>query len=203
MNKQKTPEEKLLKLIRKKTDSKSQSSNSEQIKQAPDSDKYHRGKRQRVKYYLLRNVNRVLMLVAFFLAGYCIVQLFTLLNRDDPAPLEISLSGRNVVAHTALAFKEKPIEVYLQEIEQHNLFQSPWVKPQEISSPVVSSSINNELKLMGIILDDDPKAIVKDLRSKQTLFLSEGEEVNGAFVEKISEGKVLFLQNGKHIELVK
>ena len=204
MDKQKTPEEKLLKLIRKKKNSKDKSSQTERPKQSKKVDKNTTAKGQRVEVHVLRNVNRLLILVALCISGYCLAQLFILFNRDKPAPIALGLPKKNVETHKTLAVKEKPLNVYLQEIERHDIFQTPWaVEPQGINQVVNSSNLDKELKLVGIVLDDDSKAVVEDLKTKQTLFLSEGEQINGIFVEKISEDKVIFLHNGERIELVK
>ena len=52
------------------------------------------------------------------------------------------------------------------------------------------------------MLDQDPKAILEDIKSQQTFFVSEGEEVMGATLKQIQEDKLIFIYNGQRVELV-
>ncbi|MFA5069507.1 MAG: hypothetical protein WC300_03175 [Candidatus Omnitrophota bacterium] len=50
---------------------------------------------------------------------------------------------------------------------------------------------SNDLKLVGVIPGDMPQAIIEDKKNNQTLFLREGEMVNGLEVKGISAGRVV------------
>ena len=84
-----------------------------------------------------------------------------------------------------------------------NLFQ-PLGNKIETGTPALKKAIpalHKRIKLIGILLDDDSKAIVEDLQEKQTHFLSQGESIGTIQLEAIREDKVIFDDNGKKIEL--
>ena len=57
------------------------------------------------------------------------------------------------------------------------------------------------LKLVGVVLDQEPQAIVENRRTRQTLFLRRGDRVEGAVVKEILEGKVILTYAGQSVEL--
>jgi len=59
-----------------------------------------------------------------------------------------------------------------------------------------------DFKLVGIILDSEPQAILENRKKKETVFLSVGESIGKSVVEEIHKGSVIFLDGEKRIELV-
>ena len=62
-------------------------------------------------------------------------------------------------------------------------------------------ALHQRIKLIGILVDNDSKAIIEDLQEKQTHFLSRGETIGTALLEDIREDKVIFLYDNEHVEL--
>lgn len=50
----------------------------------------------------------------------------------------------------------------------------------------------NSLKLLGLVLDENPQAIIQDLRSQKTVFLHKGEMLEQSVVKEIQNSKVVF-----------
>lgn len=101
-------------------------------------------------------------------------------------------------------FKIRPFDSYKQTMEGRDIFQAPWEKPvQEVSAPNVSAAeLAKQLKLVGILLDKDPKAIVEDLGTHQTFFVSPGEQIGNAVVGEIRPDKVILIFGQEKVELV-
>ena len=70
-------------------------------------------------------------------------------------------------------------------------------KPQ--SDPL--TELNKKLKLVGILFDANPTAIIEDQTTQQTLFMSPGDMVDNIKLEKIQPDKVIFLYNDQRVEL--
>ena len=95
----------------------------------------------------------------------------------------------------------KPFSEYAEVISQRDIFESPFQKSQAWAQPGVQAQVpvaaNLELaqnfKVVGIILDKDPKAVIEDIRNQRTLFLSYGDHLEGGTLEEIRDGKVIFL----------
>lgn len=98
----------------------------------------------------------------------------------------------------------QPFESYQRAMEGRDIFQAPWEKPVE-DLPAAggsASELSKQLKLVGILLDKDPKAILEDLATQQTFFLSPGERIGNAVVEEIREDKVILGFGKERVELV-
>ncbi len=98
----------------------------------------------------------------------------------------------------------RPFDFYREEIARRDLFQNPWQGPGS-GTPSSSGSaveISKQLKLVGILLDDDPKAIIEDAATKQTFFISPGERIGEALVEEIRGDRVILVFHEERVELV-
>ena len=61
--------------------------------------------------------------------------------------------------------------------------------------------LSKTLRLVGIVLDAQPKAIIERIAQKETVFLSKGETVEGAVLEDILEDKVILSYQDEKVEL--
>lgn len=98
----------------------------------------------------------------------------------------------------------RPFESYKQTMAGRDVFQAPWEKPVQAvpASGVSAAELSKQLKLVGILMDKDPKAIVEDLGTQQTFFVSPGERIGNAVVEEIREDKVILIFGQEKVELV-
>ncbi|OGX37657.1 MAG: hypothetical protein A3G91_04570 [Omnitrophica WOR_2 bacterium RIFCSPLOWO2_12_FULL_50_9] len=98
----------------------------------------------------------------------------------------------------------RPFDFYDEEIAGRDFFQNPWQKSEGTASSLAGSAseIGRQLKLVGILLDNDPKAIIEDAATQQTFFVSTGERIGEALVEEIREDKVILIFHEEKVELV-
>ena len=101
------------------------------------------------------------------------------------------------------AFKAKPLSIYVNGINKRDLFMPADVPPEPENTmlPVAIPALEKKIKLIGIMVDKDSKAIVEDLQNKQTHFLSRGDSIGTVLLEEIREDKVIFMYNNKRFEL--
>lgn len=97
----------------------------------------------------------------------------------------------------------KPYEYYGKAIGQRDLFQ-PGLPSKEDrgQSPSATQSRFKDLALIGIISGKTPQAIIEDKKESKTYFLKEGELVGEMRVEQISDEKVTLGYEGEQFELV-
>lgn len=102
------------------------------------------------------------------------------------------------------AFDVPPFDFYKQSMDGRDIFQAPWERP--VSAAIVSGAsaaeLTRQLKLVGILLDKDPKAIVENLGTQQTFFVSPGESIGNAVVSEIQQDKVILIFGQEKVELV-
>ena len=115
----------------------------------------------------------------------CVILIFVLnkyafLRTKPPAALEPSFQtqiaenifpprGRGEESPVP-AIETRPFESYKQTMEGRDVFQAPWEKPVQTvpASGASAAELSKQLKLVGILMDKDPKAIVEDLGTQQT-----------------------------------
>lgn len=203
-----TSEEKLLRLIRKK-DKFSESLSLDHPAISPDLPGEAQGPEKRMDVLALSI--RVLAVTA------CVILIFVLnkyARAKPPAALEpsfqtqitediSSLSGKGEESPVP-AIETRSFESYKQMMAGRDVFQAPWEKPvQEVpASNVSAAELAKHLKLVGILLDKDPKAIVEDLGTQQTFFVSPGEKIGNAVVGEIRQDKVILIFGQEKVELV-
>jgi hypothetical protein len=104
----------------------------------------------------------------------------------------------------------KPFSEYAQAFNERDLFLSALqrAQTQAIAAPPEAAvappgfDLSQNFRLVGIIVDNDPRAVVEDVRNQRTLFLSYGDNIEGAILKEIRDGKVIFTLNDRQIELV-
>jgi hypothetical protein len=88
---------------------------------------------------------------------------------------------------------------YQRLIKEKALFAVPEKKAVNnmTNSKTALSELAKYYKLVGIIPDDYPQAIIEDKKNQQTLFLKEGEMIDNIMIKSISTGKVIIACNGE------
>ena len=64
-----------------------------------------------------------------------------------------------------------------------------------------AKELASKLTLTGIITGDPPQAIIENTESKKTYFVSPGQTVDGAVVDKVLENRVILNLQGEKVEL--
>ncbi len=196
-------EEKLLKIIRKK-DKAGVEKNIARKKEEDDSS----GKgisRKRVSVDFWRFLNIFLLISVVFLSIFVAKKYMetksgaVLVKPVGKEPEEAPVNPQPLTMP-----QTKSYNFYKQELESYDFFQAPWeapTTPAETTTATPTYDLSKDFKLVGIVLDKKPQAIIEDLQSKQTYFLFVGDELHNAVVKKIEEGKVTFTLNGQTLEL--
>ena len=73
-----------------------------------------------------------------------------------------------------------------------------------MDKPVLQKAIpllKERVKLIGILMDGDSKAIVEDIDKQRVHFLSRGESFGAALLKDIRKDKVIFEYDNKLIEM--
>jgi len=203
MSDQNTSEEKLLKLIRKKNPSGTSLKTDAKKEQTKPLSFLDRPK-QADGLKALRFLNRLLLVVIVLVAAYISMRYFVM-ERDETQVAQEGAEtkeGEETVKAISKPQKQKPFEVYQDVMSRRNVFISPWEKGGgQLTTGEVPHDLSRQVRIVGIVLDKDPKVIVEDIVNKQTVFLSPGERIGNAVVEEIQEGKVIFLFNDEKVEL--
>ena len=122
--------------------------------------------------------------------------------KEEVVSKEKLKAGEKLLNKTIIK-EAKPFEFYKQKINNRDIFLLPWETPLDtnVSKATSANELSKQLRVVGIVLDDNPKAIIEDQATKQTLFISKGEKINDAVLEEVKEGQVIFNYNGEKIIL--
>ncbi len=203
-----TSEEKLLRLIRKKDNSSGARPLAD--RGAVPDDPLETSPTSKKQMDLLAVSTRLLAVTAFMIlvfVGNKYVRRESPVAPEEPFSIQVvedvPVSGKQEAASIP-SVDVRPFESYKQAMAERDVFQAPWEKPAEVASvPGVSASeLTKQLKLVGILLDKDPKAIVEDLGTQQTFFVSPGERIGNAVVAEIRPDKVILTFGQEKVELV-
>lgn len=205
-SKETTSEEKLLKLIRKKN-SAAAPARSGGLKEAfPEEAKRAQGKKE-PRIDLLSVAPYFLMAAALGLTVYGTVQYLTFnpeqIASSVPLPEEAPEEAPEIVPREPATAQELVSDTSPEGTGTRDIFQAPWEKPAA-AAPAGSAAVElaKNLKVVGILLDAEPKAIIEDVAMKQTFFVSPGEHVGGALLEEVKEDRVILIFNEERVELV-
>ena len=148
--------------------------------------------------------NRLLIIVCLGIFAYLLTKYFFVEKKPMPTTLSsIEKTKEDNVSPKVIKPDVKPLAIYQQTVSARDIFELPWEKETvtESADPSTSQDLSQQIKVVGIMLDRDPKAIIEEISSAQTFFMSKGEHVGNAVVEDIQEDKVIFIYNNKKVEL--
>lgn len=205
-----TSEEKLLNIIRKKKHHlKDEQGDVRKNKESVPKESESVQGGNNFNFDILKWSNRILWAVSFLTFFYVLTQYIkghgqegVLLASLEKGKSEEKKAEKSDVPKISFP-EEKPFSVYQEKFQQRDIFQAPWDKPKENSSQEASSStdLSKQLKLIGVLLDKDSRAIIENVQTKETVFLSIGQDIEGATLEEIKEGKAIFRINDQRVEL--
>jgi len=160
---------------------------------------------------VLKALRLSFILLSSIAAVYTLYQIFFISTFEQSMREQRSIrtsSKQNLKADDPVLIPQlKParsFEEYASQIQGRKIFQSPLEreKAQMSSLAVNVSEVTKNLKLTGIVLDKDPQAIIKDVQMNQNVFVHRGDQINGAVVEDILEGKVILNVQNQRVELL-
>ncbi|MBF0483100.1 MAG: hypothetical protein HQL25_00175 [Candidatus Omnitrophica bacterium] len=151
----------------------------------------------------LRPINQILMLGCVILAGFIAYKYYQLKGQEIVLP-DIKVKNVKVKATAPAVIVSPKSHDYV--IGEEDVFESPWTKSQPgttdtSSGAAVLVQFQQNYKLAGIILDDQPQAIFLDVKTNETFFVNKGEAIAGAVVRDIKEGRVVLNFNGTTFEM--
>lgn len=193
MSQESLPEEKLLNLIRKKKESNDlvplATVSAVVNKEAQRDDKPPQKE-------FLKTFNQLLLFIFLGLAGFLV---YEMMIEQEPPTISVRSVRSEKDLKTAFSDRqeERPFSFYEQQFLNRNIFEAP----QKTADEAVKVSLANKFRVVGIVLGRIPEAVLEDVESKKTLFLHEGDIVEGAEILRIQEGKVVLRLDDEDIEI--
>ena len=194
-----SPEEKLLKLIRRKDRPASaedsitkQRSRSLGISQKEDSGN------------IFKLLEKIFLWIVALLLVYIAYEFLFMRHNVNVILKETELTPTEIVLNEAVLPEPKPDTYYTEPIQQRDIFGSSIYgsKTEDSKMTINLPELTKNLRLVGIVLGDTSEAIIEDLELKQTFFLHKGESIKNAIVDDIQESKVILLYGSQKVELV-
>ncbi|MDD3374456.1 MAG: hypothetical protein PHY73_01880 [Candidatus Omnitrophica bacterium] len=192
MNRDGSPEEKLLSIIRKKDKPvSSKNPEVEDVREKAVSSGFDR---------VFRILNQLMILIILVLAGYLLYTFVSSQNKADDFVISEDPTEINEVIDLKEK-KSKPYEYYAKQIEARDVFSRPEPEEEVENKVIENIDLSKSLRLVGIVLGDIPEVIIEDIKSNQIFFLHQGDEILEGRVESIKEGKVILNYKGSQTEL--
>ncbi|MBM3246109.1 MAG: hypothetical protein FJZ13_02140 [Candidatus Omnitrophica bacterium] len=95
----------------------------------------------------------------------------------------------------------KPYEFYSQALNQRRIFSGTTAQGTIGASSVATPDLTKDLNLVGIISGVNPQAVIEDKNTQKTYYLSNGQFIGELQIEDIQEGKIILNYNGQRYEL--
>ncbi|MBF0522520.1 MAG: hypothetical protein HQL24_05620 [Candidatus Omnitrophica bacterium] len=97
--------------------------------------------------------------------------------------------------------KEKPLEAYLTNVENRNIFSfSDLNSVQEKAVRVNGMDSMKDIMLVAILLGENPQAAIQNKNTQKIFYVTRGQFVGELQVDDIQEGKVFLNYNGTRYE---
>ena len=159
--------------------------------------------KEKSNVYFLEVGNRLLIVVIIGLLGHGLLKYFSVDQNTSKIFSDSRVSLQAASSDEVMLFNPKPFVLYAQRIQGRDIFKPlrETLKPDRKALEKALPALHKRVKLIGILLDQDSKAIVLDLKENQTHFLSKGESIGMAFLEDIQEDKVIFMYNNQRVEM--
>lgn len=204
-----SPEEKLLKLIRGAQKNNPQAHNPPETaaqKQPLWQSAFTRpDKKKRAlvlpdEFFTPANLQRILWLVIAVLVVYLVASLVYPLVGLREIKLPKAEPAEKNISETVSQKEAQSLEFYLQSMRDKPLFGGSAEGVSAANIATEAESIK-DINLVGVILGDNPQAIIQDKKSEKTTYVSKGQFIGDYQVEEIKEGKVILNRNGQRFEL--
>lgn len=154
----------------------------------------------------LRGFNRYAVIIIAILASYLFLDALLARPYRDAASI---ISGASVAkAHIPIAEKALPIETknysyYSGKITGKNIFSAGSNAQADLtgSADAAGDTAAGNIGLVGIVPGNNPQAIIEDIKNQKTYYLIKGQSVNDISIEDINEGTVILEYRGKKMTL--
>jgi len=162
---------------------------------------------------ILTKLTRFLMIFAFGLVLLIVSRLFIV-----PEPKAVSLISNEskeadeTVPESGAAEAAADYEPYRVLFESRDIFAVPYEKEVIVPAPKVPDpeptllptvELDQIFNLVGIVVDQEkPQAIIEDLESGGTVFLTVGDKIGEAILKRVLADRVIFQFQGSEVELL-
>lgn len=198
-----SPEEKLLRLIRK-------GAKKETILNSPDyhpanaetksafTRPGHKWFRKHLSFLSVRSIlNTVFIISCLYLISTLLYPYFGL-REIKPAQKEGALP---LVLETESRADIVSFDSYLKDINQREIFSNVAAARDAQPGSILNAELIKDIDLIGVILDKIPQAVIEDRKAQRTYYVTEGQYVGELQIEDIQEGKVILTLDGQRFEL--
>jgi type II secretory pathway component PulC len=182
-----TPEEKLLRLIRK-----GKKKEDEEITPASVF---------RPKIKLIPNIRKIIL---FCFLSSCLYLIFSFiypwigLKEINPQKIALEkISEEKITPESQI----KPFEFYQKVMQNRKLFGTQPTQITQTTPSTVATDLIKDINLVGIISGDNPQVVIEDKNLKKTYYLNKGQFISEFQLEDIQEGKVILNYKGQRFEL--
>jgi len=200
-------EEKLLGLIRRKDQQNKEARSKDSSPENPLRKRSLFSKGKGFGEDWLTTLNNILMILVFVLAVYFVMKTFGNQQKQVEAlVMKTQEIKGEPLAQENIIPEPKPLDYYLNIVENRNIFNTSFdpMAPVKNGTPPIDKmekDPRNHLRLVGIVMDQNPQAIIEDSQSKETFFLFKGDKIDEITVEDILENKVVITYRGQPYEL--
>lgn len=212
-----TPEEKLLRLIRRSSNKVSKGRQTDQLtirkegessKPTPSSADFNSSKLKDAKIIFagIKSVNfilinRLIIIIVLVALAWFLYDLY-FYSQQISKPLYSPKSGTKIIS---LKEREiKPYSYYQQEISKRNLFKAELLEPESKKVVPAGSTFKElikSLKLLGIVSGDSPQVIIEDNKLQKTYFLHAGDYLGEIKIEEIYSDRATLEFKGERVSL--
>ena len=97
----------------------------------------------------------------------------------------------------------KEFVYYEDQLRENDIFTVDWSdEPGETFHAVEQTTaleLKSTIRVLGIVIDQQPLVVVENLKSRETSFLSVGDQIEQATLNGIFPDRVVFMQEGNEI----
>jgi len=165
--------------------------------------KISKDKKRADDLYFFDHVNRLLAVLIIVLLGNVVLKYYPSTKDLRTAQDDNQTNSMKIVSVGPGTKEVKPFSIYEQGLRRRDLFgpitKSVAADPETIKKTL--PALHNRIKLLGILYDQNAKAIIEDLKEKQVHFLSKGESLGSILLEEIKEDKVVFQYDNERVEM--
>lgn len=156
---------------------------------------------------ILNKSTFILVLISLIFIIYNSLKVFSIRSENSSfIPSEERDEGEGLTFEKIVIPEPLSFNEYTQSIAFKDIFKSVYVRDQKVEEDQQSKSapavdLIKDYRLVGILLSQKPQVVIEDLKNKETLFLNKGDRISGAVLDKVEEGKVIFIYNNQSIEM--
>lgn len=154
--------------------------------------------------HILKMFDKYMVVVVGLLMLYLFANIF-FVSPSRKAALIISRMSIPAVSapltKIAAPIETKGYAYYYNRISGKRIFTGSYTSSAQEGMESSGEPSSDDIGLLGIIKGNNPQAIIEDKKSQKTYYLIKGQSANGIIIEDISEDKVMLDYKGKRMTL--